>query len=447
MVRSGGGVIDGRVSAFGDGASERSFGSGQQLLNLSTLSFRSPPAFQRTRKIATTPQGRPPQTTSERAGRFLSTQTGSEGFYAFHPAPLPPDPPLRIDAATQNLLDRANQALGRLDGVTLLLPDPGQFLYSYIRKEAVLSSQIEGTQSSLSDLLLFEQDVAPGVPVEDVRETANYLKALTHGLDRLEDGLPLSNRLIREVHARLLEGGRGGGRDPGEFRRTQNWIGGSRPENAAFVPPPAHEARVAVGLLERFLHDDPKPTPILVKAALAHAQFETIHPFLDGNGRVGRLLITLLLCAEGVLSEPLLYLSLYLKEHRSEYYDHLQRIRYHGAWEDWLRFFLEGVVDVAAAATETTRRIVGIIERDRARIQALGRAAPSLLRLHDHAVRQVLLRPPSAASAMGVSEPTAYKAVTTLERLGILREVTGRTWGKVYAYDEYLAILNDGGDT
>lgn len=344
----------------------------------------------------------------------------------------------------QDLLDRGNQALGRLDGITLLLPDPGQFLYSYIRKEAVLSSQIEGTQSSLSDLLLFEQDLASGVPIGDVEETANYITALNHGLARLAEGFPLSNRLIREVHALLLEGGRGGERDPGQFRRTQNWIGGTRPGNATFVPPPADEAKTSLGLLEKFLHDDPVATPILVKAALAHAQFETIHPFLDGNGRVGRLLITLLLCSEDVLSQPLLYLSLYLKRHRAEYYDRLQRIRYHGEWESWLRFFLQGIVEVAEGATSTTRDIVAMIERDRARIHSLGRTASTPLRLHDYAIRGILVRPPSAAHALQVSEPTAYKAVARLESLGILRELTGRSWRKVYAYEEYLAILNDG---
>lgn len=394
--------------------------------------------------MASEPRKTPPSTTSERAGRFILAQAGPEPYYAFHPNPLPPDPPLNIGAELHELLDRGNQALGRLDGITLLLPDPGQFLYSYIRKEAVLSSQIEGTQSSLSDLLLFEQDVAPGVPIGDVEETANYIKALNHGLARLGEGFPLSNRLICEVHALLLEGGRGGEQDPGEFRRTQNWIGGTRPGNATFVPPPAHEAKSAIGLLEKFIHDDPLPTPILIKAALAHAQFETIHPFLDGNGRVGRLLITLLLCSQRVLSQPLLYLSLYLKRNRSEYYDHLQRIRYHGDWEAWLRFFLEGIAEVAEGATATTRDIVAMIERDRTRIHQLGRTASTPLRLHDYAIRRILVRPPVAAHALGVSEPTAYKAVGHLEQLGILREITGKNWGKVYAYSEYLAILNEG---
>jgi len=393
--------------------------------------------------MATEATKRPPRTTSDRAGRFILAH-GPEPFYAFHPSPLPPNPSLRIDADMQTLLDRANQALGRLDGVTLLLPDPSQFLYSYIRKEAVLSSQIEGTQSSLSDLLLFEQDVAPGVPIGDVEETANYIRAMNHGLGRIREGFPLSLRLLKEVHALLLEGGRGGERDPGEFRRTQNWIGGSRPGNAVFVPPPAEEAKLAVGLLERFLHDEPEPTPILIKAALTHAQFETIHPFLDGNGRVGRLLITLLLCSQQVLSQPLLYLSLYLKRNRTDYYDHLQAIRHDGEWEAWLRFFLEGVVEVANSATETTRQIVAMIERDRNTIHQLSTTASTPLRLHDYAIWRILVRPPAVAKALEVSDPTAYKAVEQLEGAGILNEITGKNWGKVYAYTEYLAILNEG---
>jgi Fic family protein len=290
-------------------------------------------------------------------------QTGPDGYSAFIPAPLPPKPPLRIDAAMQALFDEANQALGRLDGVTLLLPDPGQFLYSYIRKEAVLSSEIEGTQSSLSDLLRFENEAVPGVPIDDVEETINYVAA-RHGLQPIDSGeLPLSNRLLREVHARLMAGVRGGERAPGEFRRSQNCLGGTPPGNARFVPPPPHEVPGAMSALEKFLHDDPEPTPILVKAALAHVQFETIHPFPDGNGRVGRLLITLLLCAEKVLQQSLLYLSLYFKQHRDAYYDHLQHVRTEGAWEEWLAFFLEGVIGVANSAIITARRIRDQIAR------------------------------------------------------------------------------------
>jgi Fic family protein len=342
-------------------------------------------------------------------------------------------------------LSKANQALGRLDGITLLLPDPSQFLYTFIRKEAVLSSQIEGTMSSLSDLLLFENEVAPGAPVEDVEEAVNYIAAMTHGIDSIEsDSLPLSNRLLREVHARLLRSGRGSDKAPGEFRRSQNWLGGTRPGNARYVPPPWQEVEPAMSALERFLHDEPTPSPVLIKAALAHVQFETIHPFLDGNGRVGRLLMTLLLVEQGVLRRPLLYLSLYLKRNRDAYYEHLQGVRTDGAWEEWLRFFLEGVVEVAASTAETTRGIVEMIERDRQRIHGLGRGAATALRVHDLAVRRVVVKAPTAAQGLELSEPPVYRAISRLEEIGILREVTGRARGKTYVYGEYMDILNEG---
>jgi Fic family protein len=382
---------------------------------------------------------------NERSGDFRVVEAGPSGYSAFHPRPLPPDPPIEIDAGLQGLLDQANQALGRLDGVTLLLPDPDQFLYSYVRKEAVLSSQIEGTQSSLSDLLLFEADVAPGVPLADAEETSNYIAAMNHGLERIQSGeLPLCNRLLREAHGVLLRSGRGAERSPGEFRREQNWIGGNRPAVARYVPPPWQEVELAMANLERFLHDEPERTPILVKAAMAHAQFETIHPFLDGNGRVGRLLITLLLVAEDVLKRPLLYLSLYLKQNRDDYYDHLQRIRTEGAWEAWLRFFLEGVIEVAEATTATTRHLVHMIERDRQTIHGFGRGAGTALRVHDLASRFVVLRPTTAATVLELSDPPVYAAVRRLEEAGILREVTGRQRGKLYVYHEYLARLNEG---
>lgn len=386
-----------------------------------------------------------PTQTSDRAGLFLKAQDGDEGFFAFHPRPLPPDPPLTIDAELQGLIDAANQALGRLDGITLLLPDPDQFLYTYIRKEAVLSSQIEGTQSSLSDLLLFENEAVPGVPRGDAEETANYIDAMNHGIAAIASNrLPLSNRLLKEVHGILLRSGRGDRQTPGEFRRTQNWIGGTRPGNARFVPPPANEVIPLMSDLEKFLHDDPEPTPILVKAALAHAQFETVHPFLDGNGRLGRLLISLLLYAEGVLRGPFLYLSLYLKQNRDAYYDHLQRVRTEGAWEPWLRFFLEGVITVAASTTEATQRIVQMVERDRRKVQTLGRGAATALRVHEHAVRYVVVRATTAAEILGLTGPPVYSAIARLEEMGILREATGRKRGKLYVYDEYLALLNEG---
>jgi Fic family protein len=391
-----------------------------------------------------------PNTQAGRAGHFTPVVSEGGTYSVFSPKPLPPDPALIVEADLQRLLDRANQALGRLDGITLLLPDADQFLYSYIRKEAVLSSQIEGTQSSLSDLLLFEHEVAPGVPEEDVRETTNYLAALNLGLKSIEEGLPLSLRLLKQVHGELLRGTRGGDTGPGEFRRIQNWLGGPEPALARYVPPPPNEVPAAMSDLERFLHGEPVAMPILVRAALAHAQFETIHPFLDGNGRLGRLMVTLLLCsdtADGesqVLSRPLLYLSLHLKRHRDTYYDRLQAIRTDGDWEGWLRFFLEGVISVADLASETTKRIVELIARDRRRVNALGRAAGSAMLVFDHAVREVVLRIPETARQLPVSEPTVATAIGHLERIGILRERTGRPRNKVFVYDEYLKILSEG---
>ena len=272
-------------------------------------------------------------------GYYMPSTTTPEPVLAFVPRPLPPMPPLQLDGNMYDLIELANRALGRLDGLTTLLPEPSLFLYFYVRKEALLSSQIEGTQSSLSDLLLYEIEEVPGVPLDDVQEVSRYVAALNHGLARLKNGFPLSLRLIREIHKVLLSGGRGSEREPGEFRRSQNWIGGTRPGNALFVPPPPIEVMPCLGDLENFLHDRPERTPVLIKAALSHVQFERIHPFLDGNGRLGRLLITILLCAEGALSEPLLYLSLYFKTHRQVYYDLLQQVRFEGDWEEWLRFF------------------------------------------------------------------------------------------------------------
>lgn len=385
-----------------------------------------------------------------RSGEFVEASSDSGSFRIFMPKALPPDPPLNIDAGLQRLLDHANQALGRLDGITLLLPDPDQFLYSYIRKEAVLSSQIEGTQSSLSDLLLFEHDATPGVPIQDVKETTNYISALTLGLSNMAQGVPLSLRILKESHAELLRGTRGSTTGPGEFRRVQNWLGGTSPESARFVPPPPQVVPQAMADLEKFLHGDPVATPILVRAALAHAQFETVHPFLDGNGRLGRLLVTLLLCSETgdgeerILSRPLLYLSLHLKTHREVYYERLQAIRTEGDWEGWLRFFLEGVISVATLATATTKRIVELIEQDRRRIHGLGRAAGSALLVFDRAVQEVILRIPSTAQRLPISEPTVAGAIANLQQLGILREITGKPRNKVFAYNDYLEILSEG---
>jgi Fic family protein len=360
------------------------------------------------------------------------------------PLSLPPNPPLEIGPRLLDLLGRAERALGRLDGVSTFLPDPSLFLYIYVRKEALLSSQIEGTQSSLSDLLLYESQEVPGVPLADVQDVSRYVAALDHGLVRLRSGFPLSSRLIREIHSVLLSDGRGSDKAPGEFRRTQNWLGGTRPGNALFVPPPPEEVEPSMSGLEKFLHDEADRTPILIKAALAHVQFETIHPFLDGNGRVGRLLITLILCAEGILSEPLLYLSLYFKNHRQRYYELLQTVRWQGDWEAWLDFFLTGVADTAEEASANARRILDLFARDRQRVEGLGRSAVSALRLHQLLQRRPLISIRNAARELGLSLPTANLALARLGQLGIVREVTGRPRDRLFAYGEYLDLISQG---
>ncbi len=337
----------------------------------------------------------------------------------------------------------AHLALGRLDGGSALLPDPDLFIYMYLRKEAVLSSQIEGTQSSLSDLLLYESAGAPPVPTSDIEEVARYIRAMNHGIRRLKE-LPLSVRLLREVHEQLVRGAsRGGDKTPGEIRTSQNWIGGSRPGNAAFVPPPPHLLGELLTNLERFLHD--KETPALIKAGLAHAQFETIHPFLDGNGRVGRLLITLLLVADKVLRAPLLYVSLYFKEHREEYYERLQRIRTHGEWETWMLFYLDGIASVAAQATATAAALTRLFDVDHKRVtEKSGKAASSALRVYDLAKRRAVVSIPDAAKTLGLSHPTVSHAVKLLEQLGILSETTGKQRDRVFSYVEYLETLSQG---
>ena len=385
----------------------------------------------------------PPPDVSQRLGRYEITAVGGERVRAFVPAPLPPLPPIDL-TPFQGLLERANQALGRLDGVASILPDTPLFLYMYVRKEAVLSSQIEGTQSSLSDLLLFEAKEAPGVPLDDVREVSNYVAAMDHGLARLKASFPLSLRLLREIHGILLARGRGEGLDPGEFRTSQNWIGGTRPGNAAFVPPPPQEVLGCMGDLERFLHADTPDLPVLVKAALAHVQFETIHPFLDGNGRLGRLLITLYLCERDVLRVPLLYLSLYFKTNRTAYYELLQAVRVTGAWERWLEFFLEGVIETSTQAAHTARRIIALFDADRRHIEALGRPASSALRVHQLLQSRPLVTIPMAANALALSRPTITGSLTHLAEVGIVRETTGRQRGRAFVYERYLALLNEG---
>lgn len=335
-------------------------------------------------------------------------------------------------------------ALGRLDSVSLLLPDPNIFLYAYVRREAVLSSQIEGTQSTLAQLLLFELEEAPGVPLDDVVEVSNYVAALTHGLKRLQEGFPLSNRLIREMHAVLLARGRGSEKSPGDFRRSQNWIGGTRPGNAYFVPPPPDYVESCMGELECFLHDENNPYPALVKAALAHVQFETIHPFLDGNGRIGRLLIAFVLHHDNLLSQPLLYLSLYFKQHRSEYYRLLDLVRMEGDWECWIDFFLEGVEQTANNAVETAKRLLTLFQEDERRIQSLGRRTSITMRVFRVMCDHPLTSVKHLCQRTGLSFPAAAKAMESLLALGITQEVTGKRRNRVFAYERYMSILNEG---
>jgi Fic family protein len=378
-----------------------------------------------------------------RLGTYVTTTVTGEPVRAFIPPGLPPNPPVELAGLYQHL-DRANQALGRLDGLTTLLPDTKFFLYLYIQKEARLSSQIEGTQSSFSDLLLFENDAEPSVPIDDVEEVSNYVAAMQHGLRRIAGGFPLSLRLIREIHAILLRGGRGANRTPGEFRRSQNWVGGTRPGNAEFVPPPPERLMEYLDSLERFLHDEEHKLPILVEAGLVHVQFETIHPFLDGNGRLGRLLITLLLCSKGALREPLLYLSLYFKTNRDRYYDLLQRVRTNGAWEEWLAFFLEGTEITARSAAEAAKQILTLFAKDRDRIQTIGRAASSALRVHEYMQKKPLVAIGVVAEELKLSIPTVTVALDHLVRLGIAKEVTGKRRARVFGYSRYLKILSVG---
>lgn len=379
--------------------------------------------------------------TNTRAGRW-EKQPGPEPFSCFIPAPLPPNPALDY-ARLHPLSEKANRALGRLDGIVAHLPNPQHLLYTYIRKEAVLSSQIEGTQSSLSDLLLFENEEAPGVPLNDVQEVSNYAAALEYGIKRLND-LPLSLRLIKEIHARLMKGTRGADKEPGEFRGSQNWIGGSRPGNAKYVPPPPHEVLPSLGALEKFIHNEPHQTPALLKAGLAHAQFETIHPFLDGNGRVGRLLIPFIMIAEGAISQPVLYLSLYFKKHRATYYDALQAVRTNGDWETWLAFYLEGVEEVSNQAAATADKLVTLFERHRQEIKTLGRAAGTALALHDLFKKHCFLSVPVAQRELTATFPAINGAMTNLLKLGFVKEITGKRRNRVYSYAPYLKTLQEG---
>ena len=327
-----------------------------------------------------------------------------------------------------------------------VFPAINLFLYQYIRKEALLSSQIEGTQSSFSDLLLYEIDQLPGVPLDDTEEVANYIAALNHGLHRLQSGFPLSLRLLKDMHAILLRGGRGKNKQPGEFRKSQNWIGGSRPGNAAFVPPPPNKLMDCLGPFETFLHTGSDEIPTLVKAGLSHVQFETIHPFLDGNGRLGRLLITLLLCHDQILKQPLLYLSLYFKQRRTDYYNLLQQVRQNGDWETWLMFFLQGVTDTATQAIATANRISALFQEDSETIRHLGRIAKSCLRVYAHLQEHGIVAIQTASQQLDINRTTVNRCLTLLQEKGIVEELTGYKRNRLFAYKKYIHILADGAD-
>ena len=374
-----------------------------------------------------------------RTGRYVKQATG---YRAFIPAPLPPQPPIRIDAEIYGLLSQADRALGRLDGSIQTLPNPDLFVFMYVRKEAVLSSQIEGTQSSLNDLLAAEAKILSPDRPKDVAEVLNYVRAMNYGLKRLAE-LPLSVRLIKEIHAELLRGVRGSHLTPGELRRSQNWIGpgGCTLAEAPFVPPPPDEVPVALSDLEKFLHA-PSDLPDLVQIGLAHAQFETIHPFLDGNGRIGRLLIAFLLCQRQILLRPVLYLSHYFKRHRAAYYDCLQAIRDTGDWEGWLAFFLRGVAEVSAEATETSRRILALREEHRALVTThLGRAAGNGHRVLEHLFLKPILSVADVRQLTGTTFPAANNLVSRLADCGIVQEITGNKRNRLFRFEPYIALF------
>lgn len=374
------------------------------------------------------------------AGRFEVTAYQGEQVRAFVPSPLPPSPDIEMTASRRRLLEEADAALAKLDGAALHLPEIDLFLYAYVRKEAVLSSQIEGTQSTLSDLMLFELDDLQ-VPIDDVKEVSSYVAAMEHGMVRLKD-MPLSGRLIREMHEKLMAKGRGSEKEPGEFRRSQNWINGQRPSQAHYVPPPPHEVLPCMGDLDKFINaQDGMPT--LIRAALAHVQFESIHPFLDGNGRIGRLMIALLLQQSGKLSRPLLYLSLYLKANRTEYYRLLDKVRAEGDWEAWVDFFLKGVAETADSAALTARKLAECYREDLAKIQKLGRSGGNAVGALSCFRKRPILDIKGVAASINVTFPTATKAMMTLVANGILSEKTGKARNRVFVYQRYIEILNE----
>jgi len=380
---------------------------------------------------------------NKRIGKYSIQKISGESYKAYLPPKLPPEPPLEL-TMLYPYLEKATLALAELNCIHKTIPNTALFIYMYIRKEALLSSQIEGTQSSFFDLMLFEHNQKPEVSIEDVEEVSNYVKAISYGLERLKDDFPLSLRLLKEIHGILLIGGRGSSQTPGEFRRSQNWIGGTRPGNALFVPPPVDHLNDCLSDFEMFLHDE--SLPVLIKAGLAHVQFETIHPFLDGNGRLGRLLIILLLCANGMLDEPILYLSLYFKQNRHTYYELLQEVRESGTWGTWLEFFLIGVEKSSKQAIQTAERINNLFAKDSEKISHLGRARFSCEQTFEFMKKLPKVTVPFLAKELKLSQPTARSALNHLKSIGVLAEVSGKKRDKIYVYREYLDILEYGAE-
>jgi len=378
------------------------------------------------------------------SGKYIESSSSGELVRAFVPNPLPPvHTGLGLEILASPVLEQATLALGRLDAMTSLLPQTWLFIYMYVRKEAVLSSQIEGTQSTLSDLLAAEIGSVPGALVDDVQEVSNYVAALDHGLNRIRGGFPLCNRLIREMHSILLSSGRGHRATPGEFRRSQNWVGGTRPGNAMYVPPPPEALPACLNDFESFLNMTESSIPVLIRTALLHAQFESIHPFLDGNGRLGRLLISLFLVSEGILREPLLYLSLYFRRNRNIYYELLQGVRESGGWDRWIQFFLEGVTQTAEETLQSSQAVLKLFEVDRGRIKDEGRSGASALLVFDLLQSKPVCTITQITQTVGLSHVSAGRAVSLLEKLEILHEITGRQRGRIYVYQTYLKLLSD----
>ena len=376
-------------------------------------------------------------------GRYTDAIAGGISCKAFVPAPLPPSPPLHFNDRLQQRMNQAMLALGRLDAISTLLPDAHLFLYSYVRKEAVMSSQIEGTQSSLSDLMLYEMEAVPGVPMDDVQEVSCYVNALNLGIKRIREDQPISFRLLTELHQVLMTSGRGINRSPGEFRKGQVWIGGHRPDEATFVPAPANELANCWADLERFINDVPEATEPLIKAALSHVQFETIHPFMDGNGRIGRLLIPLILVKAGVIKEPLLYLSVFFKKHRQIYYEHLNQVRLSGDWEAWLLFFIDAVAETANQAVAMAQQLNQLRHEDKARVAKLRRQAGSASQIINALFQQPIASINKLIELTGLTAATIGKLLHLLEHeMGIVKEITGQKRNRAFAYVRYIEILN-----